>query len=43
MDMFVDGRLTQDNLISHRIALDDINRGFALMDTPEAQRVVIDF
>jgi S-(hydroxymethyl)glutathione dehydrogenase/alcohol dehydrogenase len=43
VDMFVDGRLTQDNLISHRIALDDINLGFALMDTPEAQRIVIDF
>jgi Zn-dependent alcohol dehydrogenase len=35
--------MTQDNLISHRITLDDINRGFALMDSPEAQWAVIDF
>ena len=43
IDMFMDGRLRQENLISHRISLEDINRGFALMDTVDAQRVVIDF
>jgi len=42
VDMFLDGRLKQDNLISHRLSLDDINRGFELMDTDEARRVVVD-
>lgn len=43
VDMFVEGRLRQDTLISHRVSLEDINRGFELMDTAQAQRVVIDF
>ena len=43
VDMFVDGRLKQQNLISHRIKLDQINEGFELMAKSQAQRVVIDF
>ena len=43
IDMFVDGRLRQETLISHRISLDEINEGFKLMETAQAQRVVIDY
>lgn len=43
VDWFVDGRLRLDNLISHRVSLDEINKGFDLMASPEARRVVIDF
>lgn len=43
VDMFVDGRLRQESLITNRITLDNINQGFALMEAPDTQRVVIDF
>lgn len=39
----MDGKLKLDNLISHRIGLEDIGRGFDLLAGGEARRVVIDF
>ncbi|AJE49181.1 zinc-binding dehydrogenase [Celeribacter indicus] len=43
IDWYVEGRLTQDNLISHRIGLEQINEGFELLASGQARRVVIDF
>ncbi|MGR3375467.1 alcohol dehydrogenase catalytic domain-containing protein [Salipiger abyssi] len=43
VDWYVDGKLTQDNLISHRIGLEQINEGFDLLKSGQAGRVVIDF
>lgn len=41
VDWYMDGRISLDNLISHRMTLDDIGRGFALLASGEARRVVI--
>lgn len=43
VDMYLDGRLHLDNLISHRIRLDQIGEGFDLLASGAARRVVIDF
>jgi S-(hydroxymethyl)glutathione dehydrogenase/alcohol dehydrogenase len=43
VDMYLDGRLHLDNLISHRISLDQIGEGFELLASGDARRVVIDF
>lgn len=43
VDMYLDGRLRLDNLISHRIRLDQIGEGFELLASGAARRVVIDF
>lgn len=43
VDMYLDGRLRLDNLISHRIRLDQIGEGFDLLASGAARRVVIDF
>lgn len=43
VDWYMDGRLRLDNLISHRIGLEDVANGFALLASGEARRVVIDF
>lgn len=42
-DWYAEGRLRMENLISHRIGLDDIGHGFDLLRRGEARRVVIDF
>lgn len=36
-DWYVDGKLTQDNLISHRISLEQINEGFDLLASGQAR------
>lgn len=41
-DWYAEGRLRMENLISHRIGLDDIGHGFDLLRRGEARRVVID-
>jgi hypothetical protein len=41
VDWYMDGRITLDGLISHRMPLDDIARGFGLLASGEARRVVV--
>jgi len=41
VDLFVAGRFSLDHVISHRLALGDINRGFAMMKSGEAVRSVV--
>jgi len=42
LDAYRSGRLPLDRLISHRLPLDDVGRGFELMQSGEALRVVLD-
>lgn len=42
-DMYLDGRLLLDEMISHTLALDEINDGYELMRTGASNRAVIDF
>jgi Zn-dependent alcohol dehydrogenase len=41
--LYLDGRLTLDPLISHRIKLDDINKGYEQLIAGETARSVITF
>ena len=41
--LYLDGKLDVDPLISHRIALDEVNRGFELMERQDGIRSVIEF
>ena len=43
VDMYLDGRLMLDEMISGTIALEDINEGYEWMKKGEATRTVIDF
>ena len=43
VDLYLNGRLKLDELVSARIALDDVNRGFEAMRRGEAARSVIVF
>lgn len=43
VELYADGQLSLDDLISHRIRLDGIADGFALLRDGLARRVVIDF
>ncbi len=43
LDLYLDGRLKLDELVSARIALEDINEGFAAMRRGEVARAVIVF
>ncbi len=42
-DMYLDGRLKLDEMISHHMPLEDINEGYELMRTGASNRAVIDF
>jgi len=42
LDAYRSGRLPLDRLISHRLPLDEVEQGFALMRSGEALRVVLD-
>ncbi len=42
LDLYRRGRLPLDRLISHRLPLDEVGRGFELLRTGEALRVVLD-
>src|SRR5690242_20043071 len=43
VQLYLDGKLDVDSLISHRITLDDVNRGFELMERQDGIRSVIQF
>ena len=43
VELYLEGRLRLDNLISHRIGLTQIGAGFDLLASGQARRVVIDF
>lgn len=42
LDLYREGRLPLDRLVSHRLPLDEVERGFELMHSGEALRVVLD-
>ncbi len=41
VDWYMDGRIAIDALITHRLTLEDINRGFELMKSGESIRSVV--
>src|ERR1035437_6767782 len=43
VQLYLDGKLDVDPFISHRIALDEVNRGFELMERQDGIRSVIEF
>ena len=43
VDWYMDGKINIDDLITHKLALDDINKGFDLMHSGEAIRSVVVF
>jgi len=43
VQLYLDGQLDVDSLISHRITLDEVNRGFELMEHQDGIRSVIQF
>ena len=42
-DWYMDGKINIDDLITHKLALADINRGFELMHSGESIRSVVEF
>ncbi|HEY7380896.1 MAG TPA: alcohol dehydrogenase catalytic domain-containing protein [Gaiella sp.] len=42
LDLYRAGRLPLDRLVSHRLPLDEVERGFELMRSGDARRVVLD-
>ena len=43
IDLYLDGRLMLDEMVSHRIELEQINHGYDLMRRRETTRTVITF
>jgi S-(hydroxymethyl)glutathione dehydrogenase/alcohol dehydrogenase len=43
VDLYVEGKLDVDPFISHRIKLEEVNRGFELMERQDGIRSVIMF
>ena len=43
VQLYLDGKLDVDSLISHRLTLDDVNQGFELMERQDGIRSVIQF
>ncbi len=43
VDLYMDGQIDVDPFISHRITLDEVNRGFELMEAQDGIRSVIEF
>lgn len=41
VDMYLEGRLDLDGFVSHRISLDEVNKGFELMEAQDGIRSVI--
>jgi len=41
VDWYMEGKLAIDELITHRLALEEINQGFALMERGESIRSVV--
>ena len=42
-DMYLDGRLMLDEMVSHHLSLEEINAGYEMMKNGEGARAVIDF
>ena len=43
VDMYLAGDIDVDSFVSHKLALDDVNRGFELMEAQDGIRSVIEF
>jgi S-(hydroxymethyl)glutathione dehydrogenase/alcohol dehydrogenase len=43
VDMYLAGDIDVDAFVSHKLMLDDVNRGFELMEAQDGIRSVIDF
>jgi S-(hydroxymethyl)glutathione dehydrogenase/alcohol dehydrogenase len=43
LDLYAEGKLKLDELISHQLPIRQVGEGFALMDAGRAKRVVVDF
>ncbi len=43
VDWYMDGKIEIDPMITHKLALDDINKGFDLMHAGESIRAVVEF
>jgi S-(hydroxymethyl)glutathione dehydrogenase/alcohol dehydrogenase len=43
IDLYMDGEVDVDPFVSHKLTLDDVNRGFELMEAQDGIRSVIDF
>ncbi len=43
VDMYLDGKIDLDSFVSHRLTLDEVNRGFELMEAQNGIRSVIRF
>ncbi|TCJ37016.1 zinc-binding dehydrogenase [Parafrankia sp. BMG5.11] len=43
LDLYVEGKLNLDDLVTHRLPMSRVNEGFELMRTGEALRVVVSF
>ncbi len=43
VDWYMDGKINIDDLITHKLALEDINQGFDLMHAGESIRAVVEF
>ena len=43
VDWYMDGKINIDDLITHKLALANINRGFELMHAGESIRSVVEF
>jgi S-(hydroxymethyl)glutathione dehydrogenase/alcohol dehydrogenase len=41
VDWYMDGKLNIDDLITHKLSLDEINKGFDLMKSGESIRSVV--
>ncbi len=43
VDWYMDGKIEIDPMITHTLALDDINKGFDLMHAGESIRAVVQY
>lgn len=43
VDWYMEGRINIDDLITHKLKLDDINKGFEMMERGEGIRNVVDY
>jgi S-(hydroxymethyl)glutathione dehydrogenase/alcohol dehydrogenase len=43
VDRYLAGEIDVDSFVSHKLSLDDVNRGFELMERGDGIRSVIDF
>jgi Zn-dependent alcohol dehydrogenase len=43
VDLYLQGKIDLDGFVSHRLTLDEVNRGFELMEAQDGIRSVINF